>query len=237
MTQSEHPTVSGLAELREQIIANPGIVLDDSKVLQALASVENQKLGTNVIDGRGLAIRKLEERLISIEADNQALANILRENDDAMTEALQAALILIDTTSAARLRVVLASELPRLLRLGSIVLLLDGTVKHGFDRIQGGPVRSIKTAAARDDYLAPVQERPGKVLLRPVRTALPAVYGKGGPVIRSEAVLPFSHGEAGLVGVLVLGSEKPGHFQPNMSTTLLEFFRDVFTRKAIELAQ
>ena len=223
--------------MREQIIANPGIVLDDTKVLRALASVENHKLGTNVIDGRGLAIRKLEERLISIEADNQALANILQENDNAMTEVLQAVLILIDTTSAARLRVVMASELPRLLGLGSIVLLLDGTMKHGFDRIQGGPIRSVKAVTAREAYLAPALEKPGSVILRPVRDALAAVYGRGGPEIRSEALLPISSGETGQVGVLVMGSERPGHFQPNMSTTLLEFFREVFTRRAIELAQ
>lgn len=51
----------------------------------------------------------------------------------------------------------------------------------------------------------------------------PALFGAGTDLVRSFALIPLAFGKGGRIGVLVLGSRKPGTFSPRDATDLLSF--------------
>jgi uncharacterized protein len=56
-------SVATMAEdLRERIIARPDVILDDRDVMRALIGANDKALGGNIVDLRGLAMERLEDR-------------------------------------------------------------------------------------------------------------------------------------------------------------------------------
>lgn len=225
------------SRIRELIIADPRLVLDDVEVLQALASVQNDGLGDNVIDGRGMAIRRLEQKLRQLGAENRLLKEVLHDNSEAVHRIHLAALTLLEIKDFKLLADFLAGELPKVMKVETIRLLLMGSLKGRIhDSLAEFAVGRID-ASVRRAYIDPVEGKPEKVVLRQVPRASAKVYGAAGKPIRSEALLPIALDGAELAGVLVVGSSNPDSFHPNMSTDLLELISKVFAMTVVRLSQ
>ena len=221
--------------VKDLIIADPGLVLDDVEVLQALAAVRNDRLGENVIDGRGMAISRLEQELKQLQEENKLLKEVLHENSDAVHRIHLAALSLLETDDTSRLGDFIDGELPKVLKVEKVRLLLDSSVDGGIPelltRIATGPI----DASVRRGYLDPVKGTPERVILRQISKTPTQVYGEAGPPIRSEALLPIAVDGLGLIGVLVVGSSRSESFRPHMSTELLELIGKVFAMTVARL--
>ena len=219
------------------IIADPRLVLDDVEVLQALASVQNDGLGENVIDGRGMAIRRLEQKLRQLGAENRLLKEVLHDNSEAVHRIHLAALTLLEIKDFKQLAEFLAGELPKVMKVEMIRLLLMGSLKGRIrDSLAEFAVGRVD-ASVRRAYIDPVEGKPEKVVLRQVPRASAKVYGAAGKPIRSEALLPIALDGADLAGVLVIGSSNLDSFHPNMSTDLLELISKVFAMTVVRLSQ
>ena len=51
--------------LRQAILSQPSAVLDDHDVMQALVSANEKAMGGNIVDLRGIAMERLEARLMA----------------------------------------------------------------------------------------------------------------------------------------------------------------------------
>ena len=49
--------------LRERIISEPDVILDDTDLMRALIAANERAMGTNIVDMRGIAMDRLETRL------------------------------------------------------------------------------------------------------------------------------------------------------------------------------
>ena len=49
--------------LREKIIAQPDVILDDQDLMRALIAANERSMGGNIVDLRGIAMERLEARL------------------------------------------------------------------------------------------------------------------------------------------------------------------------------
>src|SRR5690606_37679232 len=54
-------------DLREKIISDPDVILSDADVMRALIAANERSMGANVVDLRGVAMERLEERLDRLE--------------------------------------------------------------------------------------------------------------------------------------------------------------------------
>ena len=74
-------------------------------------------------------------------------------------------------------------------------------------------------------YSLPEAFETGRILLRPTTPLSVEAYGRSGPPLRSEALLPLSFRDPHKMGLLLMGSRNAHQFEAGMGTDLLEFFR------------
>ena len=56
-----------ISKLKEKILSDPKIILEDPVLMDALVEAQSQLLGSNIIDLRGIAMTQLEKRLEKIQ--------------------------------------------------------------------------------------------------------------------------------------------------------------------------
>ena len=49
--------------VRDKIIADPEVLLEDADIMRALVAANEQSMGGNIVDLRGIAMERLEARL------------------------------------------------------------------------------------------------------------------------------------------------------------------------------
>ena len=67
-------------DTRDQILAKPEALLDDPAVMQALIDAHERTLGGNIVDLRGLAMERLEQRLDRLEDTHRSVVSAAYEN-------------------------------------------------------------------------------------------------------------------------------------------------------------
>ena len=82
------PTNEAKHNIREEILNNPNVVLDDPDVMQALAVASDLAIG-NVIDIRSIAVKRLENRLDNLEDTHKSVIAAAYENITSTTCALK----------------------------------------------------------------------------------------------------------------------------------------------------
>ncbi len=204
-------------EVRAELLARPDAVFADRDVLRALVAANDVTLGDNVVDMRGAAMRRLEERLDRLENAHQTVVAAAYENLAGTRLVHRAVLALLAAEGHDDLGALLSGPLAEALGVDRVVLVLEG----GRDPGDGGLRRAEPGWIAH--YLAPGgRETPRRVTLRPARGG---IYGAG--FDGSEACLALDLGPTRLPGLLCLGVVDTRHFQPGQGTDLLEFLAAV----------
>lgn len=216
--------------LRQKIIEDPEVILEDQAVMKALVDANARSLGGNIVDLRGIAMDRLESRLDRLEDTHRSVIAAAYENLAGTNLIHQAVLMLLEPTDFPTFLKALSGDLLEAMRVSRMRLILEskdaGTENVGFE-----DVLSIVEPGAIEHYITAGRNmtiRP--VTLRQVSPASSDVYGDNADYIKSEALLKLDLGEGRLPGLLVMGSEDPHQFRPNQGTDLLVFFCGVFER-------
>lgn len=220
--------------LRDTILAEPDVILNDTAVMNALVGASERTMGANIVDLRGIAMDRLEARLDRLEDTHRSVIAAAYDNLAGTNQIHRAILRLLDPTDFESLLADLNGPIAETLGVGTVRLVLESRDTAAATEMAGwGHVLRIAEPGFADRYsgaaTAPdVPRRP--ITLRQVEGADPALFGDQAHAIRSEAVIALDLGAGRLPGLLVLGSEDPDQFGPMQGTDLLAFFGGVFER-------
>ncbi|MEJ1991539.1 MAG: DUF484 domain-containing protein, partial [Maritimibacter sp.] len=67
-------------ELREKLISQPETILEDHDLMRALVSANDRSMGGNIVDMRGIAMERLENRLDRLEDTHRSVIAAAYEN-------------------------------------------------------------------------------------------------------------------------------------------------------------
>lgn len=225
-------TAVQLDALRESILAQPDLVLEDPDVMRALVQANERALGSNIVDLRGIAMQRLEARLDRLEDTHRSVIAAAYENLAGTNQIHRAILRMLEPTDFPTFIRDLAGEVAEILRVEETRLVLEGTADGRDPALrQLSDVLIVREPGFIDDYLTKGRDLPvRKVTLRQMREGDPGVYGDDAGWIRSEACLRLHLGPGRLPGLLCLGAEDPHLFSPAHGTDLLTFFTGALER-------
>ena len=218
--------------LREAIISQPNVILDDKDLMQALIAANERAMGGNIVDLRGIAMDRLESRLDRLEDTHRSVIAAAYENLAGTNQVHRAILRMLDPMEFETFLRDLNGAVSEILRVDATKLVLETVQADSETTVTRlGEALSVADPGFIDDYLS--NGRGGqvrKVTLRQVQNSSEMIYGENAEWIRSEACLKLDFGDGRLPGLLVMGAEDPHMFGPQQGTDLLAFFTGVFER-------
>ncbi|MBR9652672.1 DUF484 family protein [Thalassovita aquimarina] len=218
--------------LREKIIAQPDVILDDQDLMQALIAANERAMGGNIVDLRGIAMERLESRFDRLEDTHRSVIAAAYENLAGTNQVHRAILRMLDPMEFEVFLRDLGGPVADILRVDCMKLVLESVQNDDEPAVQRlGDVLSVAEPGFIAHYLTQGRNIPlRQVTLRQMHEGAPEVYGDKAGWIRSEACLKLDFGTGRLPGMLVMGSEDPHQFSPQQGTDLLGFFAGVFER-------
>ena len=218
--------------LREAIISQPSVILDDKDLMQALVAANERTMGGNIVDLRGIAMDRLESRLNRLEDTHRSVIAAAYENLAGTNQVHRAILRMLDPMEFEAFLHDINGAVSEILRVDVTKLVLETVQSDSESTVKRlGEALSVAEPGFIDDYLS--NGRKGqvrKVTLRQVQNSSKMIYGENAEWIRSEACLKLDFGDGRLPGLLVMGAEDPHMFGPQQGTNLLAFFTGVFER-------
>jgi uncharacterized protein len=221
-------------DLRDRIMAEPERLLDDRDVMSALVAANERAMGSNIVDMRGIAMQRLENRLDRLEDTHRSVIAAAYENLAGTNQIHRAVLQLLEPTNFESFMKALTNEVAQTLRVDFVRLVLETVQEDGesdptLRRL--GDVLQVVPRGFVGNYLTNGRNVPARpVVLRPVTGLAAALYGPRAEVIRSEGLLKLDLGQGRLPAMLVFASEDPHQFKTTHGTDLLAFFAGVFER-------
>nr|WP_309501269.1 DUF484 family protein [uncultured Roseovarius sp.] len=218
--------------LRERIIAQPDVILEDQDLMRALIAANERAMGGNIVDLRGIAMDRLEARLDRLEDTHRSVIAAAYDNLAGTNQVHRAILRMLDPTEFETFLRDLGGEVAHILRVDAIRLVLESVQNDEDPAVKRlGDVLNVAEPGFIDRYLTGGRGGPQRqVTLRQVHDNDNRLYGDDAGYIRSEACLRLDFGEGRLPGMLVMGAEDPHQFSPQQGTDLLTFFAGIFER-------
>ena len=214
-------------DLREKIIANPSVLLEDHDGMRALVGANDTSMGSNVVDLRGGAMERLEARFDRLEDTHRNVIAAAYDNLAGTNQVNRAILRMMDAHSFEQFLTDLASDVADILRVDAIRVVLESTEANDDLR----PTVAVMPEGFVQGYITLGRNMPARqVTLREFHKVGASLYGERAEYIQSEACLKLDLGPNCLPGMLVMGSEDPLQFTPQQGTDLLSFFASVFER-------
>ena len=214
--------------LREQILADPALVLDDQEIIRALIGA-GSSAGRNVVDLRGALVERLETRFEKLADTHRDVVAAAYENLAGTNQVHRAVLSVIAPLDFETFLEALVRDVPHILSLDAVKLCLEGDgMIAGQPLGPKGALRRVMVGlplGGRRAYCSEVGDLDlGPVILRQATRAGALIYGGDAATIRSEAILKLDLGQGKTPAMLVLGSADAGRFHPHQATDLLGFF-------------
>ena len=223
-----------LDALRTKILHEPEVVLDDHDVMRALVDANEKTLGGNVVDLRGIAMARLEQRLDRLEDTHRSVIAAAYDNLAGTNQVHRAVLAMLDPTDFETFLRNLGEEVASILRVDAVRLVLESEAQQSDAPERLGEILTVVPPGFVETYisLGRSSATPGRhVTLRQICPDSDVVYGQAADWLKSEAILKLDFGRGRLPGMLTLGAEDPHQFKPSQGTDLLAFFAGVFERQ------
>ncbi|GHC53841.1 DUF484 family protein [Neogemmobacter tilapiae] len=221
------------ADLRDRLLAEPDVILEDRDLMRALIEANGRLMGDNVVDLRGIAMDKLEERLARLEDTHRTVIASAYENLAGTNQLHRAVIQLLDQTDFEGFLAVLNGPFAVQLRVQSVRLILETAQEADEPALrQVDDVVRVAEKGFVESYLTggrPVVAKPVTLRRTTAKNAEP-VFGRAAREIRSEALMALDLGPGRLPGLLALGASDPLQFKPAQGTELLSFLAGVFER-------
>ena len=230
---------------RDRVLTDPELILEDRDLMRALIAANDRQMGGNIVDMRGIAMERLQNRLDRLEDTHRSVIAAAYENLAGTNQIHRSILRLLDARDFTDFLTALGTDVAAILRVDRVRLVLESV-----EAAATGAAEPPKVAALEDvlsivapgfvrDYVTGGRDIPHRqVTLRQtggtgaggdsVGTA--RIYGEAAHWIHSEACLILDLGGRRLPGLLVMGSEDPHLFRPSQGTDLLTFFAGAFER-------
>ncbi|AOZ70211.1 recombinase XerC [Rhodobacter xanthinilyticus] len=219
------------AELREKIISDPEVVLEDRDLMRALTAANERAMGANIVDLRGIAMQRLEARLDRLEDTHRSVIAAAYENLSGTNQIHRAVLRLLEPSSFEEFLAVLQGEVAEVLRVDAVRLVLESLHSEADPALKRlGDVLCVAEPGFIQEYMGSGRGPARGVVLRQTQGLSRAIYGDAADWIRSEALMRLDFGPGRLPGLLVMGAEDPHQFKPSQGVDLLGFFAGIFER-------
>ena len=140
--------------LREKIIADPEVILEDQDVMRALIAANERSMGGNIVDLRGIAMERLEARLDRLEDTHRSVIAAAYENLAGTNQVHRAILRMLDPTEFEAFLRDLGGEVAEILRVDSVKLVLE-SVQNDDDPVvrRLGDVLTVTEPGFIDGYV------------------------------------------------------------------------------------
>jgi uncharacterized protein len=215
-------------DFRDRILAAPEKLLEDRDVMNALVGASEAKAG-NVVDLRGIAMTKLEERLDKLEETHRSVVAAAYENLAGTNQIHRAVLELLEPLTFEDFLAALSGKVASALRVDAVGLVLESTQPQS--GAPANPILRFASPGTINTYISGTRSAPARaVVLRQIAPENDDIYGEASAWVRSEALMRLDFGTARLPGLLALGCEDPHHFKPSHGTDLLTFFAGALER-------
>lgn len=227
--QAREPAIPG--ELRQRLLEDPGLVLDDSELMRALVLASEQAMGKNVVDLRGMAMDRLEHRLSRLEDTHRAVVAAAYENLASTNQVHRAFLRLLDADKFEDFVLDLGGEVAEILQVDCLRLVLESADGQGSSLGPLDEVLKVRKPGYVEAYLCAGRAAPARSIV--LRQGVPPEtnpYGNTAVDLRSEALMRLDLGKGRLPGLLAMGCEDPHRFKAGQGTDLLAFFTGAFER-------
>ncbi|MBN8294151.1 DUF484 family protein [Rhodobacter sp. NTK016B] len=217
-------------EWRARVLADPGLVLDDSELMRALVLTSERAMGGNVVDLRSMAMERLESRLARLEETHRAVIAAAYENLSSTNQIHRALLRLLDAERFEDFVMDLGGSVAEILGVDAIRLVLE-SAEPGGGLGKLDEILRVRKPGYAEHYMRAGRPAPARPIV--LRQGVPPSSGPYGEVaadLRSEALMRLDLGRGRLPGMLAMGSEDPHRFKPGQGTDLLAFFTGTFER-------
>lgn len=215
-------------DLREKIIANPDVLLEDADVMRALVGSNDSQNG-NIVDLRSVAMERLEARFDRLEDTHRNVIAAAYDNLAGTNQVHRAILRMMDATTFEQFLADLSGEVADILRVDAIRLVLESNLPEA--QSNAGATVAIMPENYVEGYITLGRNMPARqITLREFHKVGGSLYGARAEYIKSEACLKIDLGPDQMPAMLVMGSEDPQLFTPQQGTDLLTFFAGVFER-------
>lgn len=216
--------------VRNTIIATPEVILEDQTLMDALILANEQAMGENIVDLRGIAMERLTSRLDRLEDTHRSVIAAAYDNLAGTNQVNRAVLRLLDATKFNDFLHDLSHDVADILRVDAVRLVLE-TEESADESDDVAAVLAVRSKGFVDAYVTRGRDIPSRqVTLRQTGADGEPLYRDKAPYIRSEACLRLDFGDGRLPGMLLFGSEDPHLFTPQQGTDLMTFFAGVFER-------
>lgn len=209
--------------IRDRLLADPGVILEDRDLMRALVAAREAEIGDNVIDIRGRAMEVLEQRLDRLEAQHESVIAAAYDNQSGTAVVHRAVVGLLETADLSELIDSLQADIAPLLRIETLRLVVEADpllpgLPEDVIIAPEGAIGRILSAGRR-------MPRGDDIVLRPASPITRPIHGRA---IASEALLPVDLGARRPRALLLMGSAEAHRFLPAHGTDLLRFFGQVF---------
>ena len=216
-------------DLREKIIANPDVLLEDHDIMRALVGANDDTSRGNIVDLRAIAMERLEARFDRLEDTHRSVIAAAYDNLAGTNQVHRAILRLMEAEDLGTFLGLMAGDVTDILRVDAIRLVLE--CESAENVADWGPSVIMMPEGFIDGYVTLGRNVPARtVTLRRSHKVSSTLFTGLGREVGSEACLQLDLGAGRLPGMLVMGAIDPQQFTPQQGTDLLTFFAGVFER-------
>lgn len=210
------PSVTRAADVIAYLRENPDFLEQHPDAVHLLRAPPRDN-GEGVLDFQHFMLERLRRDLEQVQGEHKNLIALSRSNLASQCRVHKAALTMLKAISFEHLLQVVTTDLAVLIDVDVVTLGIESTTARttrlplpGIHLLRAGMVDRL-LGAERD------------VLLCTDVRGEPALFGGAAGLVRSQALLRLSFGRTGPVGLMCIGTRKPGTFHPGLGTELLSF--------------
>ena len=181
----------------------------------------SREICDGVVDFQHFLFERQKGEVARLNAEYRALIGVCRGNLASQARVHKAALTILAAPSFGQLLQTVTTDLAVLLDVDVVTLAVENGAGitprfpvHGIHLLKEGTVEEL---LGEDRVVAYEADLPGD----------PALFGGGAGLVRSQALLRLSFGRGSPIGLLCIGTRKPGRFHPGLGTELLGFLARV----------
>jgi uncharacterized protein YigA (DUF484 family) len=212
----EAPGEIGSREVVAYLRHHPDFLDDHPEALRLLRAPARE-VGEGVSDFQHFQIERLRAELARVTLDHRTLIAASRGTLASQGRVHKAVLAILAAPSFEQLLQIVTIDLAVLLDVDAVTIGVESTAAPA-GRLSLNGIRLLNEGAV-DALVGPERN----VLLRANSAGETVLFGSAAALVRSQALLRLAFGRGAPVGLLCIGTRRPGRFHPGQATELLTF--------------